>query len=182
MVVCFAALWRLVNSRVGRLFAALKENKELASSMGLNVPMLRVLAYAISSFLGGVGGAIFVAIAQSVYPSRQPRQIRAFRALPEGARRRRAGARPRGAGLRGLPRDRSRGRALAADGAEAIVLGCAGVTDLARDFERKAGVPVLDDVACAVGLAEALARLGLRTSKRNAYAAPAHPRLRMTCV
>jgi branched-chain amino acid transport system permease protein len=69
MVLCFAGLWRLVNSRVGHLFAALRQNEELASSMGLNVPMLRVLAYAISSFLGGVSGAIFVAIAQSVYPS-----------------------------------------------------------------------------------------------------------------
>jgi allantoin racemase len=63
-------------------------------------------------------------------------------------------------------------RALAEDGAEAIVLGFAGMTDLARDLERKAGVPVLDGVACAVGLAEALARLGIRTSKRNAYALP----------
>jgi branched-chain amino acid transport system permease protein len=69
MVVCFAGLWRLVNSRVGRLFAALRQNEDLASSMGINVPLLRVLAYAISSFLGGVGGAIFVAIAQSIYPS-----------------------------------------------------------------------------------------------------------------
>ncbi|HZZ60385.1 MAG TPA: aspartate/glutamate racemase family protein [Roseiarcus sp.] len=64
------------------------------------------------------------------------------------------------------------GRALIEDGAEAIVLGCAGMTDLARDLARKAGVPVLDGVACAVGLAEAIARLGLRTSKRNAYAPP----------
>ncbi len=63
-------------------------------------------------------------------------------------------------------------RALAEDGAEAIVLGCAGMTDLARDLEGKAGVPVLDGVACAVGLAETLARLGLRTSKRNSYAPP----------
>ena len=69
MALCFAALWRLVNSRVGSLFAALRQNEELASSMGLNVPALRILAYAISSFLGGVAGAIFVAIAQSVYPS-----------------------------------------------------------------------------------------------------------------
>ena len=69
MMLCFAALYRLVNSRVGRLFAALRQNEDLASSMGLNVPALRVLAYAISSFLGGVGGAIFAAIAQSVYPS-----------------------------------------------------------------------------------------------------------------
>ena len=69
MVVCFGAMWRLVNSRVGRLFVALRQNEDLASSMGLNVPALRILAYAISSFLGGVGGAIFVAIAQSIYPS-----------------------------------------------------------------------------------------------------------------
>lgn len=64
------------------------------------------------------------------------------------------------------------GRALADDGAEAIVLGCAGMTDLARDLERKVGVPVLDGVGCAVALAEALVRLGVRTSKRNTYAPP----------
>ena len=69
MTLCFAALWRLVHSRVGRLFAALRQNEELASSMGVNVPILRILAFAISSFLGGIGGAIFVAIAQSIYPS-----------------------------------------------------------------------------------------------------------------
>ncbi len=69
MTLCFAAMWRLVNSRVGALFAALRQNEDLASSMGLNVPFLRILAYAISSFLGGVGGAIFAAIAQSIYPS-----------------------------------------------------------------------------------------------------------------
>ena len=63
-------------------------------------------------------------------------------------------------------------RALAEDGAEAIVLGCAGMTDLARSLSDKTGVPVLDGVACAIGLAESLVRLGLRTSKRNTYAAP----------
>jgi allantoin racemase len=62
--------------------------------------------------------------------------------------------------------------ALAEDGAEAIVLGCAGMTDLARDLEQAASVPVLDGVACAVSLAESLARLGLKTSKRNTYAPP----------
>jgi allantoin racemase len=63
-------------------------------------------------------------------------------------------------------------RALAEDGAEAIVLGCAGMADLAHDLERAVGVPVLDGVACAVSLAESLARLHLRTSKRNTYAKP----------
>ena len=63
-------------------------------------------------------------------------------------------------------------RALAEDGAEAIVLGCAGMTDLADDLAKKAGVPVLDGVACAVSLAESLVRIGLKTSKRNSYAPP----------
>ena len=63
-------------------------------------------------------------------------------------------------------------RALAEDGAEAIVLGCAGMTDLARDLALTTGVPVLDGVACAVSLAESLVRLDLKTSKRNTYAAP----------
>jgi allantoin racemase len=34
-------------------------------------------------------------------------------------------------------------RALAEDGAEAIVLGCAGMTDLVRHLERSLGAPVL---------------------------------------
>jgi allantoin racemase len=63
-------------------------------------------------------------------------------------------------------------RALVEDGAEAIVLGCAGMTDLAHDLAEKAGVPVLDGVACAVSLAESLVRIGLMTSKRNSYAPP----------
>ena len=63
-------------------------------------------------------------------------------------------------------------RALAADRAEAIVLGCAGMTDLAAGLARKFGVPVIDGVAAAVKLVEALANLGLRTSKTGAYARP----------
>ena len=63
-------------------------------------------------------------------------------------------------------------RALEEDGAEAIVLGCAGMADLAAALAQKFGVPVLDGVACAVALAEAAASLGLKTSKRNTYAPP----------
>ncbi len=69
MVLCFAGVYRLVHSRLGHLCRSLQQNEELASSIGVNVSALRVIAYAISSFLGGIGGAIFVAITQSVYPS-----------------------------------------------------------------------------------------------------------------
>ena len=69
MIICFAGMYRLFNSRLGQLCRSLQQNEELASSIGVNLANLRVLAYAISSFLGGIGGAIFVTIAQSVYPS-----------------------------------------------------------------------------------------------------------------
>jgi branched-chain amino acid transport system permease protein len=69
MALCFAGLYRLVHSRIGRLCLSLQQNEELASSIGVNIAYLRVIIYAISSFLGGVGGAMFVAISQSVYPS-----------------------------------------------------------------------------------------------------------------
>lgn len=69
MVLCFAAMYRLVNSRIGHLCRSLQQNEELASSIGVNIGYLRVIAYAISSFLGGLAGAMFVAISQSIYPS-----------------------------------------------------------------------------------------------------------------
>ena len=63
-------------------------------------------------------------------------------------------------------------RALDQDGAEAIVLGCAGMADLAASLSAEFGVPVIDGVAAAVVLAEGLAALGLKTSKRGGYAKP----------
>ncbi|WEJ58729.1 aspartate/glutamate racemase family protein [Devosia sp. FJ2-5-3] len=72
-------------------------------------------------------------------------------------------------------RDRLRNeivRAIAEDNAEAIVLGCAGMADLARILSLEFGLPVIDGVGAAVKQAEALVALGLSTSKRGAYAAP----------
>ena len=63
-------------------------------------------------------------------------------------------------------------RAIAEDNAEAIVLGCAGMADLARDLSRQFGLPVIDGVGAAVKQAEALVALGLSTSKRGTYASP----------
>jgi allantoin racemase len=58
------------------------------------------------------------------------------------------------------------------DRAEAIVLGCAGMVDLAAALGRFAGIPVIDGVAAAVRLAEAVVGLRLTTSKAGAYASP----------
>ncbi len=69
MVVTYAALYRLVNSRLGHLCRSMQQNEELASSIGVNIAYIRIVIFAISSFFGGIGGAMFGSIAQSVYPS-----------------------------------------------------------------------------------------------------------------
>ena len=64
------------------------------------------------------------------------------------------------------------GRAAIADGAEAIVLGCAGLTDLMGPLRDALGVPVIDGVLAAVTMAEGLLAQGLTTSRAATFAAP----------
>lgn len=66
-------------------------------------------------------------------------------------------------------------RAVRDDGADTVVLGCAGMTDLCADLTKRTGVPVIDGVAAAVGLLSGMVRMGVGTSKRDEYAPP--PRL-----
>jgi allantoin racemase len=62
--------------------------------------------------------------------------------------------------------------AVAEDGAGAIVLGCAGMADLAGEIQAAIGVPVIDGVTAAVKMVEALVGLGLATSKLGDLAYP----------
>lgn len=62
--------------------------------------------------------------------------------------------------------------ALQHDGCRAVVLGCAGMADLARDLSAQHGVPVIDGVAAAVGLAHTLVGLGVTAPRGAAYASP----------
>lgn len=63
-------------------------------------------------------------------------------------------------------------RARDEDGAEAVVLGCAGMSEMTEALAAATGVVVIDGVVVAVKMAEALVGAGLRTSKANAYAYP----------
>ncbi len=63
-------------------------------------------------------------------------------------------------------------KALAEDRAEALLLGCAGMAGLDEEMEKELNVPVIDGVAAAVKLAEALVDLGKKTSKVNSYKYP----------
>jgi allantoin racemase len=63
-------------------------------------------------------------------------------------------------------------KAVAEEGTEVIVLGCAGLTGYAADVERELGVVVLDPTSVALKIAEALVDLGLRHSKIARFATP----------
>jgi len=58
------------------------------------------------------------------------------------------------------------------DGAEVIILGCAGMAGYAPELESKLGVKVLDPTAVALKVAEAMVDLGLKHSKLGLFAPP----------
>jgi allantoin racemase len=60
-------------------------------------------------------------------------------------------------------------QAIDEDGAEVLVLGCAGLGDLALRAGRELGVPVIDPNAAALKLCEALVDLGLAHSRAGLY-------------
>lgn len=69
------------------------------------------------------------------------------------------------------------GHAIAEDGADVIVLGCAGMAGVTEAISARLGVPAIDGVGAAVALAQALVGLGVTTSKVGAYApGPANAR------
>jgi allantoin racemase len=60
--------------------------------------------------------------------------------------------------------------ARAADRAEAVVLGCAGLADLVDPLSDRLGVPVIDGVAAGIGIAAGLVAMGLNTSRASTFA------------
>jgi allantoin racemase len=56
-------------------------------------------------------------------------------------------------------------KAVAEDGAEAIVLGCTGMSSLTERLVKKLGVPVVDPATASLKLAELYVSMKLRTSK-----------------
>lgn len=62
--------------------------------------------------------------------------------------------------------------AIEQDGAEAILLGCAGLGPIDKAMQNELGVPVFDGTACAVKMAESLIGYGVTTAKVHAYLDP----------
>jgi branched-chain amino acid transport system permease protein len=59
VALCFWLMHRLVESPLGRAFLAIRNNDVRASLIGLNVYVLRLIAFVLAGFLAGVAGALF---------------------------------------------------------------------------------------------------------------------------
>ncbi|SHD76197.1 branched-chain amino acid ABC transporter permease [Schnuerera ultunensis] len=59
---------RLINSRVGRAFIAIRENPHAAAGMGINVRYYKIMAFAISAFLTGLAGAFYAHLVGFISP------------------------------------------------------------------------------------------------------------------
>jgi len=57
--LCFWLMRRLIGSPLGRAFLAIRNNDVRASLIGLNVYLLRLIAFVLAGFLAGVAGALF---------------------------------------------------------------------------------------------------------------------------
>ena len=63
-------------------------------------------------------------------------------------------------------------KAVQEDGAEVIILGCAGMAGYAPELEKKLKIKIIDPTAVALKIAEAIVDLGLTHSKTGLYATP----------
>lgn len=68
LIVGYAAVWRLTSSRIGGVFRSMRQNEELAASIGIDVARYRALAFTICCFMGGIAGGAFASLQQNVYP------------------------------------------------------------------------------------------------------------------
>ncbi len=68
LLVGYAAVWRLQASRIGGVFRSMRQNEELAASIGIDVARYRVMAFTICCFMGGIAGGVFASLQQNVFP------------------------------------------------------------------------------------------------------------------
>jgi branched-chain amino acid transport system permease protein len=59
VALCFWLMHRLIRSPLGKAFLAIRDNDVRASLIGLNVYLLRLIAFVLAGFLAGVSGGLF---------------------------------------------------------------------------------------------------------------------------
>ena len=61
-------LWRLVNSRFGKVLQAIRQNEERARFIGYNVWLFKWVVFSLSAAIAGLAGVLFSMAQQGAYP------------------------------------------------------------------------------------------------------------------
>ena len=68
VVLCIIAKKRIIDSRVGRAFIAIRENPVAARGLGINVRLYKIMAFGISAFMTGLAGGLYAFLRGFISP------------------------------------------------------------------------------------------------------------------
>jgi branched-chain amino acid transport system permease protein len=68
VLLCVAALRRIVDSPFGRILTVIRDNPERAQFIGVNVRLYQLAAFVVAGFFAGISGALFGIFNRGVFP------------------------------------------------------------------------------------------------------------------
>ena len=68
VILAIYATWALENSRIGRMWKAMREDEPVAEVMGINTVQAKLTAFIMGAIIASFGGALFAAKIGSVFP------------------------------------------------------------------------------------------------------------------
>jgi branched-chain amino acid transport system permease protein len=77
-LVLLAAAWALLSGRTGRALRAIRDSEVAAISSGVGLARYKILAFAVSAFYAGVGGALYAIASSFVNPGTFPITLSIF--------------------------------------------------------------------------------------------------------
>ncbi|MDN5313067.1 MAG: branched-chain amino acid transport system permease protein, partial [Thermoanaerobacteraceae bacterium] len=69
VILVIFSLNRIMNSRVGKAFIAIREDELAAEAMGINTTNFKILAFAIGAFYAGIAGGLFAFLFRYINPN-----------------------------------------------------------------------------------------------------------------
>jgi branched-chain amino acid transport system permease protein len=69
LVIAILAIWRLVNSPLGRVLQSIRQNETRARFIGYDVWRIKWLVFVLSAALAGLAGGLFAMAQESAYPN-----------------------------------------------------------------------------------------------------------------
>lgn len=68
-LIALFIIFKLVNSNIGKILMSIRENEDLAASLGINTAKYKVFSFSISAFFAGLSGALFAHYFRLLHPS-----------------------------------------------------------------------------------------------------------------